>query len=263
MGADDYLPKLFNPRQLVARIRAIQRRAEPAQEREAEGRREPIVIGDVDSILGPLDGLDGRPVDVTAARVRALGGSPARVGLAPEAARRSGPAGPGRPLSPHHRSIDVHISKLRAEAWTTNSATPSRIKTVRGAAAPDTRLRDMQTEHSLREKGSTDAQPVCQGLPPGLWGGDDARGVALPHRARHAPRAAGRGPMARGTENRAPRVEDAARPAGLAMAGGGPRGDTPGCRKRRRHRGAALLGRAAGRRGADGQAPARGVLAAT
>ena len=33
MGADDYLPKPFNPRELVARIRAILRRAEPAPER--------------------------------------------------------------------------------------------------------------------------------------------------------------------------------------------------------------------------------------
>src|SRR5713226_2831351 len=47
IGADDYLPKPFNPRELVARIRAILRRTQP-EEALAGGTREALVVGDIE-----------------------------------------------------------------------------------------------------------------------------------------------------------------------------------------------------------------------
>src|SRR5260370_3832676 len=46
IGADDYLPKPFNPRELVARIRAILRRTKPA--RAADAGPETITVGDIE-----------------------------------------------------------------------------------------------------------------------------------------------------------------------------------------------------------------------
>src|SRR5437870_4812534 len=48
MGADDYLPKPFNPQELVACIRAILRRAKPDQGEEGQASATPIVVGDVE-----------------------------------------------------------------------------------------------------------------------------------------------------------------------------------------------------------------------
>ena len=62
MGADDYLPKPFNPRELVARIRAIQRRLETRTDAESKSRKHlPLETGDVILNPGPrtvsIDGI--------------------------------------------------------------------------------------------------------------------------------------------------------------------------------------------------------------
>jgi two-component system, OmpR family, response regulator CpxR len=152
MGADDYLPKPFNPRELVARIRAIQRRAEPAQEREAGRAAEPIAVGDVRLDPGARTVLqDGRPVDVTAVEftllevlLRAAGRVVSREELAQQVL--------GRPLSPYDRSIDVHISNLRRKLGHQLGDT-ERIKTVRGAGYIYTRSREPQTERPSGGEG--------------------------------------------------------------------------------------------------------------
>jgi two-component system response regulator CpxR len=132
MGADDYLPKPFNARELVARIRAIQRRAEPARERETRGARQRLTVGDVQLDSGARVVLQhGHPVDVTAVEftllevlLRAAGQVLAREDLSKEVL--------GRPLSPYDRSIDVHISSLRRKLGH-HLGDAERIKTVRGA----------------------------------------------------------------------------------------------------------------------------------
>lgn len=133
MGADDYLPKPFNPRELVARIRAIQRRAGP----EGGGRKTAalstrISIGDVELDMGTRTVTRaGRPVELTAVEFSLL------EELLINAGRIVGRAELvkkvlGRALSPYDRSIDVHISSLRKKLGHKIDGA-ERIKTVRGA----------------------------------------------------------------------------------------------------------------------------------
>lgn len=133
MGADDYLPKPFNPRELVARIRAIQRRVEPRREQEPGSGKaaEKVVVGDVQLDPGARVVLQrGQPIDLTSVEfallevlLRAAGQVVTREDLAKEVL--------GRRLTPYDRSIDVHISSLRRKLVHQVGDT-ERIKTVRG-----------------------------------------------------------------------------------------------------------------------------------
>jgi two-component system response regulator CpxR len=133
MGADDYLPKPFNPRELVARIRAIQRRVEPRPEAEqnAGKRAEKVVVGDVH--MDPRARVvvqRGHTVELTSVEfallevlLRTAGQVVTREDLAKEVL--------GRRLTPYDRSIDVHISSLRRKLGH-QVGDMERIKTVRG-----------------------------------------------------------------------------------------------------------------------------------
>ena len=133
MGADDYLPKPFNPRELVARIRAIQRRVEPGREREPGSGKaaEKVVVGDVQLDPGARVVLQrGQPIDLTSVEfallevlLRVAGQVVTREDLAKEVL--------GRRLTPYDRSIDVHISSLRRKLGH-QDGDAERIKTVRG-----------------------------------------------------------------------------------------------------------------------------------
>jgi two-component system response regulator CpxR len=132
IGADDYLPKPFNPRELVARIRAILRRAKPSRD-SALGAAEPerMVVGDVELDVGARTvRRAAEPVSLTAVEfgllevlLRAAGRVVAREELAQTVL--------GRKLLPYDRSLDVHISNLRKKLGHTIGRT-ERIKTVRG-----------------------------------------------------------------------------------------------------------------------------------
>ncbi|MEW6487466.1 MAG: response regulator transcription factor [Thermodesulfobacteriota bacterium] len=130
MGADDYLPKPFNPRELVARIRAVLRRGPPASD-PSDRAPPPLSVGDLE--LDPATRVvrqGGRPVELTSvefslleALVRAAGTVVPREALA-EAAL-------GRKLSAYDRSVDVHVSSLRRKLGP-RVGELERIKPVRG-----------------------------------------------------------------------------------------------------------------------------------
>jgi two-component system response regulator CpxR len=130
MGADDYLPKPFNPRELVARIRAVQRRTATAPVTDtAPG--EVLVVGDVTLDLGARSvHVDGVQVDLTSVEfslmevlIRLAGQVVSREELSLQAL--------GRELNAYDRSIDVHVSSLRRKLGTLEEES-ERIKTVRG-----------------------------------------------------------------------------------------------------------------------------------
>ena len=129
IGADDYLPKPFNPRELVARIRAILRRTKPAN--QADGIPEVLSVGEVE--LDPATRSvqrAGQPVDLTSVEFNLL------EVLLREAGRvvtreRLVNAVLSRKFSPFDRSIDMHVSKVRKKLGDSEGA-PEHIKTIRG-----------------------------------------------------------------------------------------------------------------------------------
>jgi two-component system response regulator CpxR len=133
MGADDYLGKPFNPRELAARLRAIQRRVRtptsgPASAPEA---RPVLRVGDIE--LNPRarqvkrSGEELTLTSVEFALLEILMGAAGQVVSREELSTR----GLGRRLSQADRSIDVHVSNLRKKLGL-YPAGGERIKTVRG-----------------------------------------------------------------------------------------------------------------------------------
>ena len=122
IGADDYLPKPFNPRELVARIRAILRRS-----LRTSGEERPIFAGDLALYAASREVyIDERPLLLTSVEFTLL------ETLVREAGRiisreRLTEIVLGRELRAFDRVIDVHVSNLRRKLGN------ERIKTVRGA----------------------------------------------------------------------------------------------------------------------------------
>ena len=127
MGADDYLPKPFDPAELVARIRAILRRSAPRRSTPAA-----IAIGDIELDEGTRTvRRRGAPVDLTtvefdllAALIGAAGCTVSRENLVSDVL--------GRDFSPFDRSIDTHVCNLRRKLGPLEDG-GERIKGVRGA----------------------------------------------------------------------------------------------------------------------------------
>ena len=130
IGADDYVPKPFEPREVVARIRAVLRRTRPGMEKAGSDDR--VVVGDVTlspstrtaTLAGELLDLTTVEFDILEVLLRNAGKVVTRDQLAQAAL--------GRNLAPFDRGVDVHLSKLRKKLGG-GQYSQDRIKTVRGS----------------------------------------------------------------------------------------------------------------------------------
>jgi DNA-binding response OmpR family regulator len=135
MGADDYLPKPFEPRELLARIRAVLRRPMPVDLPAGlpadPPQRPPLRFGtlEIDRDARTVS-VDSRPCELTAYQFDLLLVLAERAGRVlsreqiMEAVR-------GRELEAFDRSIDVHMGRIR-QAIEADPKAPRRILTVRG-----------------------------------------------------------------------------------------------------------------------------------
>jgi len=130
IGADDYLPKPFEPRELLARVRAVLRRHQPGNE-ASPNSKEPLKFGSlqIDRDARTVS-VHGQPCELTSYQFDLLWVLAERAGRVlsrdqiMEAVR-------GRELEAFDRSIDVHMGRIRA-AIEDDVKTPKRILTVRG-----------------------------------------------------------------------------------------------------------------------------------
>src|SRR5215813_12894535 len=128
LGADDYLPKPFNPRELLARLRAILRRRGGAGTQRTISLRFGRLEIDRDARLVRLDGAERPLTSYQFELLYALAVNAGRV-MSREALMDRVR---GEELEAFDRSIDVHISRIRA-AIEDDPKHPRRIITVRGA----------------------------------------------------------------------------------------------------------------------------------
>lgn len=126
LGADDYLPKPFEARELLARVKALLRRAQPEPVTD-----EVLQFGKLEIDLGAREArLAGQPCDLTSHQFDLL------VVLARSAGRvlsrdQIMDSLKGHPIDAFDRSIDVHVSRIRA-CIEDDAKNPKRVLTVRG-----------------------------------------------------------------------------------------------------------------------------------
>jgi len=129
IGADDYVPKPFDPRELVARIRAVLRRSLGSHGEAAAD--ESLTVGDISLALFSRTAVcNGLPVELTGAEFNMLELLLRRAGMV-VTREELAQAALGRPLSAFDRSVDVHVSRLRKKLGFVPNG-EERIRPVRG-----------------------------------------------------------------------------------------------------------------------------------
>jgi DNA-binding response OmpR family regulator len=125
LGADDYLPKPFGPRELLARMRAVLRRSLP------EAQSERLRVGDLEiDVAARRVVLSGREIELTALELDLLLALARRAGrVVPRDALFAAAGRSDTAVS--ERTVDVHISHLRTKLGDDPRA-QKRIRTVRG-----------------------------------------------------------------------------------------------------------------------------------
>ena len=131
LGADDYLPKTFSTRELLARLRAVLRRSIMNEAAAADRRSAPVIVGElyidpaahVAMLKNQQMALTRQEFDLLLALARASGRVKTRENLLLEVADRD--------FEGFDRSIDVHISSLRKKLGD-DAKSPRWIETIRG-----------------------------------------------------------------------------------------------------------------------------------
>jgi DNA-binding response OmpR family regulator len=135
LGADDYLPKPFDPRELLARLRAIMRRRAPGRAERSPVLRFGALEIDPDAREvrrgGSVCPLTGYQFDILLMLARHPGRVLSRDAILDRLR--------GRELTAFDRSIDVHVSRIRA-AIEDDPRKPRRLRTVRGVGYQFARL---------------------------------------------------------------------------------------------------------------------------
>ena len=123
LGADDYVAKPFSPRELLARLRAVVRRAAP------DAVAEKLTAAGITVDTGAREAwVDGEPVELTGLEIDLLTALVRRAGRVVPRASLMELAGRGD-VTVNERAVDVHISRLRKKL---GDAAAARIRTVRG-----------------------------------------------------------------------------------------------------------------------------------
>ncbi|MFT3927619.1 MAG: response regulator transcription factor [Myxococcales bacterium] len=125
IGADDYLPKPFSPRELLARMRAVLRRSAP------DATSERLRVGELEIDVGKREAnLAGRVLDLTGLELDLLLALVRRAGRVVPREALLELAGRGE-TAVNERTVDVHVSHIRNKLGD-DSRNPRLLRTVRG-----------------------------------------------------------------------------------------------------------------------------------